>query len=173
VTAGTGITIRPGGVEDLPVTLAMFDSAVAWLVANGRSGQWGNRPWSSRPDTVAKVGEMMRQASPWVAEVDGEPAGTITLSQIPLSEYIAAADEPEVYIHLLVIDRRFSGLGVGSALLAHACDEARRLGVGLVRVDCYAGSGGRLVDYYRRNGFEPVETFTVGEWPGRVLARRV
>jgi hypothetical protein len=32
---------------------------------------------------------------------------------------------------------------------------------------------GRLVDYYRRNGFVPVETFTVGEWPGQVLARRV
>lgn len=167
------VVVRPGSVDDLAVTLGMFDSAVAWLVANGRSGQWGTHPWSSRPDAVAKVGDMMRLGRPWIAEVDGEPAGTLTLSQTPLTDYIEAADEPEVYIHLLVIDRRFSGLGVGSALLAHACDEARRLGVGLVRVDCYAGSEGRLVDYYRRNGFEPVKTFTVGEWPGQLLARRL
>jgi ribosomal protein S18 acetylase RimI-like enzyme len=89
--------------------------------------------------------------------------------------YVSAVEEPELYITLLVTDRAFSGRGVGSALLAHACEEARRQGVEVVRVDCYAGSSGRLVDYYRRNGFTPVATFTAkdGEWPGQVLARRV
>lgn len=83
------------------------------------------------------------------------------------------ADEPEVFIHLLVTDRRHAGRGVGAALLAHAVTETRRLGIGLLRVDCYAGSDGRLVDYYRRNGFEPVQPFTVGDWPGQLLAQRV
>jgi GNAT superfamily N-acetyltransferase len=173
VTDERKVTIRQGGEDDLAATMAMFDSAVNWLVANGRSAQWGTVPWSQRPEVVTKIGRMMRLGTPWIAEVDGEAAGTLTLSTTPLSDYVEAADEPEVYIHLLVIDRRFSGLGVGSTLLAHAVDEARRLGVGLLRVDCYAGSEGKLVDYYRRNGFTPVSTFTVGDWPGQLLAQRV
>jgi hypothetical protein len=77
-----------------------------------------------------------------------------------------------LYITLLVTARPFAGRGVGGTLLAHARDEAQRLGVGLVRVDCYSGGDGRLVDYYRRNGFTPVATFTVGTWPGQLLSQR-
>ncbi len=80
--------------------------------------------------------------------------------------------EPELYIRWLVTARPFAGHGVGGALIAHACGEARRQGVGLLRVDCYAGSDGRLVDYYRSNGFTEAETFMVGTWRGRVLFRR-
>jgi GNAT superfamily N-acetyltransferase len=84
---------------------------------------------------------------------------------------VPAADEPELYISWLVTSRPFAGHGVGAALIEHACAEARRLDVGLLRVDCYAGNDGRLVDYYRGNGCTTAETFTVG-WPGQVLFRR-
>ncbi|WP_049576661.1 GNAT family N-acetyltransferase, partial [Streptomyces sp. SBT349] len=88
--------------------------------------------------------------------------------------YVAPADEPEAYVHLLVTDRRFAGRGVGGALLAHAVAETRRQGIGLLRVDCYAGDDGRLVAYYRGQGFTPTERFTArGDWPGQVLARRI
>jgi GNAT superfamily N-acetyltransferase len=166
------VKIRPGDEGDIPLILAMLDGAVEWLVAHGRSGQWGTEPWSARPAAVKKVGDIVRGGTPWIAEIDGVPAGTITLTGDG-GPYVPAADEPEVYVHLLVIDRRFAGRGVGSALLAHAREETRRLGVGLLRVDCYAGSEGRLVEYYRRNGFAPVQTFTVGDWPGQLLAQRV
>ncbi|MCW2872190.1 MAG: family N-acetyltransferase [Streptomyces oryziradicis] len=164
--------IRPGGEEDIPLILAMLDGAVEWLVAHGRSGQWGTEPWSARPAGVKRVGEIVCAGTPWIAEIDGVPAGTITLSG-EAAPYVPAAEEPEVYVHLLVTDRRYAGRGVGSALLAHAREETRRLGIGLLRVDCYAGSEGRLVDYYRRNGFVPVQPFTVGAWPGQLLAQRV
>jgi GNAT superfamily N-acetyltransferase len=165
-------TIRQGGEDDLPVILAMLDGAVEWLVANGREGQWGTEPWSGRPKAAARVLELVRTGTPWIAEIDGVPAGTVTLRQAS-QDYVPPADEPEVYVHLLVTDRRHAGRGVGAALLAHAVAETRRLGVGLLRVDCYAGSDGRLVDYYVRNGFEPVQTFKVGDWPGQLLAQRV
>jgi GNAT superfamily N-acetyltransferase len=166
------IIIRQGGEEDVPAVLALLDGAVEWLVANGREGQWGTEPWSARPKAVERVRELARTGTPWIAEIDGVPAGTITLRQ-QSQDYVPPADEPEVFIHLLVTDRRHAGRGVGAALLAHAVAETRRLGIGLLRVDCYAGSDGRLVDYYRRNGFEPVQPFTVGDWPGQLLAQRV
>ncbi|MEV0278047.1 GNAT family N-acetyltransferase [Streptomyces sp. NPDC050610] len=164
--------IRKGGAGDIPAILGMMDSAVEWLVAEGRTGQWGTEPWSSRPTSVEKVADIVRSGTPWIAEIDGEAAGTVTLTPHP-APYVAPADEPEVYVHLLVIDSRFRGRGVGSALLAHAVEETRRQSIDLLRVDCYAGGEGRLVDYYRRNGFTPTETFTVEGWPGQVLARRV
>lgn len=43
----------------------------------------------------------------------------------------------------------------------------------LLRVDCFAGGEGRLVEYYEARGFTPTETFVVGDWPGQVLERRV
>jgi GNAT superfamily N-acetyltransferase len=88
-------------------------------------------------------------------------------------EYVPQVEEPELYIRLLVTSRRHAGKGVGSALLDHARAQAREQGVDLVRVDCYAGGDGRLAEYYQRNGFQPVQEFTVGDWPGLLLSDRV
>ncbi|MFD1152156.1 GNAT family N-acetyltransferase [Saccharothrix hoggarensis] len=164
--------IRSGDLDDLPVIMAMLDEAVAWLAAAGRTGQWGSEPFSTQPRRVEGITAKIRSGTTWIAEVDGVPAGGMTLTSTAPS-HVTAAGEPEVYVSWLVTSRSFAGRGVGAALLAHAREEARRAGVGLLRVDCYAGSDGRLVDYYRRNGFEPVETFTVDTWPGQLLAQRV
>lgn len=168
------ISIREGGPDDIPAILGMLDSAVEWLVAQGRTGQWGTEPWSGKPKAVEMVHRYVDEGAPFIAELDGVPAGTLTLTDAPGS-YLEGAGEPERYIHLLASDRRFKGHGVGSALLAHAVEETRRSGVSLLRVDCYAGDDRKLVAYYESNGFTPTQAFTVGEeqWPGQVLARRV
>ncbi|WP_433273903.1 N-acetyltransferase family protein [Actinosynnema sp. CS-041913] len=164
--------IRRGGLADLPAIMAMLDGAVAWLDASGRTGQWGSEPWSADPRRAGKIADKVRSDTVWIAEVDGEPAGALTHSPTP-PDYVPPADEAELYVTLLVTSRAFTGRGVGGALLDHARVQARELGVDLVRVDCYAGGDGRLVQYYRRNGFTPVDTFTVGEWPGQLLSDRV
>lgn len=165
-------TIRSGGPDDAPAILAMLDEAVAWLAANGRSGQWGAEPFSQIPRRVASITDQTRTDTIWIAESGGRPVGAMATSPHPMP-YVDPADEPELYVTLLVTSRAFAGRGVGSGLLAHARAEARRRGVGLVRVDCYAGSGGALVGYYVRNGFTPVSAFNVGDWPGQLLSLRV
>jgi len=174
MTTNREITIRDGGTGDIPAILGMFDSAVAWLAAQGRTGQWGSTPWSENPKAVAMVERYVAEGSPFVAEVAGVPAGTLTLTDSPGS-YIEAVDEPERYVHLLASDRRFKGYGVGSALLSHAAEVTREAGISLLRVDCYAGDDRKLVAYYEANGFTATEAFVVGanDWPGQVLARRV
>ncbi|MFE0515206.1 GNAT family N-acetyltransferase [Streptomyces sp. NPDC058964] len=168
------IIIREGRPDDVPVILGMFDSSVAWLVAQGRPRQWGTRPWSENPRAVAMIERYVAEGAPFLAEVDGTPAATLTLTDAP-GPYLRPAGEPERYIHTFASDRRFKGRGAGAALLAHAAEETRRAGVDLLRVDCYAGDDGKLVAYYESNGFTRTETFTHGEdeWPGQVLARRV
>ncbi|MBB5953590.1 GNAT superfamily N-acetyltransferase [Saccharothrix tamanrassetensis] len=169
---GELVEIRRGGPADLPAVMAMLDGAVAWLEASGRTGQWGSRPWSADPERAGKIADRVRDDTVWIAEVDGEPAGTLIHSPAA-PDYVPPAGEPELYVRLLVTSRAFTGRGVGGALLDHARAQARALGVELVRVDCYAGGDGRLVRYYRRNGFTPVGTFEVGEWPGQLLSDRV
>ncbi|QOV37567.1 GNAT family N-acetyltransferase [Streptomyces ferrugineus] len=173
---GSTITIRDGGPDDLPVILGMLDSCVEWLVAQGRPGQWGTKPLSQRPTTAESVTRHMDEGHAFIAEVDGVPAATLTLTDSP-GAYLAhlpPPGEPERYIHWLASDRRFKGYGVGGALLAHAAEVTRQAGVSLLRVDCYAGDDGKLVRYYESHGFVRTETYTgKDDWPGQVLARRV
>ncbi len=170
----TAVRIRPGSTADIPVVLGLLDGAVDWLAAQGRTGQWGTEPWSTHPKSVALVEHYLTTGEPWIAELDGEPVGTITLTDTP-GPYVKPAEEPERYVHLLAADHRFKGRGIGSALLAHAVEETRRAGISLLRVDCYAGDDRGLVAYYESNGFIPTEALTLGDdkWPGQVLQRRL
>ncbi|WP_241833219.1 GNAT family N-acetyltransferase [Streptomyces caatingaensis] len=115
---------------------------------------------------------MPADGRPWIAEYDGVPAGTLTPARRPRTTSSPRTSR-RCTCSLFVTDRRLKGRGIGCALLAHAAEETRRLGVDLLRVDCYAGGGGRLVAYYEGQGFVPVRRFTVGDWPGRLLERRV
>ncbi|MFJ2771850.1 GNAT family N-acetyltransferase [Streptomyces sp. NPDC087300] len=170
------IRIRRGGAGDIPAIIALFDGAVEWLVARGRTGQWGSKPWSANPKAVAMVEKYVTTGAPWIAEIDGTVVGTLTLTEGPGGDIVPAAGEPERYVHLLAADHgRHAGRGVGRALLAHAVEETRAQGVSLLRVDCYRSEDRALVAYYESNGFTATETFTGpdGSWPGQVLAQRV
>lgn len=170
--------IRTGGPEDVPAMVALADGAVAWLVERGLEGQWGSRPFSVRPAAVAHYEEYAREHLLRVAEEDGEVVGVCVLSE-EVPEYVPPAAEPELYVRLLLTDRRRTGSGIGAALVEDARREARRRGATLLRVDCYAGDPkGGLVRQYQRLGFTPTETFGVERpgqepWPGQVLAQRL
>ncbi|MEU5915744.1 GNAT family N-acetyltransferase [Streptomyces sp. NPDC047141] len=164
--------IRKGGAEDLPAILAILDSAVVWLNGKGITAQWGTESFSARAKAVEQVERTMSEGDPWIAEIDGVPAGTMTLTPHP-GPHVPPAGEPEVYVRLLATDARFHGHGVGAALLAHAEAETRRQEVSLLRVDCFAGSEGRLIAYYEGRGFTRTEPFRVGDWPGQILQRRL
>ncbi|WP_214324975.1 GNAT family N-acetyltransferase [Nonomuraea sediminis] len=163
--------IRVAGSSDVAAVLGMFDSAVAWLVAQGRTGQWGSEPFTGNAKRTAQVEAWVGSGGMRIAEVDGQAAGCVTVGA-PVA-YVEPAPEPELYVQGLVTDQRFAGRGVGRTLLEWAGQEARRRGVGLLRVDCYAGDDGKLVTFYESCGFVREAPFTVGTWPGQVLQRRI
>ena len=165
-------TVRRGDRTDVDLLLALFDEAVAWMVARGQPDQWGTEPWSTQPKRVARVRGLLDAGELWIAEVAGVGAGALVVGAHP-QKYVPPVDEPERYVHLLITSRAKAGLGIGSTLLAKAREIARADGVPLLRVDCWAGGGGRLVDYYVRNGFTPSGTFDVDGWPGQILEQRL
>lgn len=164
--------IRPGDIADLPAIMAMFDEAIAWMVARGNTRQWGTEPWSTQPEKVASIGKRVEEADLWLAELDGVPVGVLVTNDVP-NTYVDPVDEPELFVVLLLVSRTYAGHRVGSRLLAHARELAEGKGVGLVRVDCYRGEDEQLIRYYERNGFVRTHEFMVGEWPGQVLEQRL
>lgn len=166
------VRLRRGDQSDEPFLLGMFDEAVAWLAARGRTGQWGEKPWSTEPRRVRQVRSTVGEGDLWIAEIGGRAVGGIVLGPHP-PPHVPESEESEVYVHLLITSRRFAGLGVGSHLLAHAREHAARQGISLLRVDCWGGGDRRLVEYYRGAGFTPTVTFDRNGWSGQVLQLRL
>lgn len=166
--------IRKGGSEDYDAILAMGDEAVAWLVTQGRTGQWGTKPWTGNPRREQLVRERAAGEGLWIAETDdGEPVGVLVITE-ERQPYVPPVDERELYVNLLLSSRKHAGEGVGTALLRHTEEEARGRGIDLIRVDCYAGDDGALVRYYEGQGFTSTLAFTADDdWPGRLLERRL
>jgi GNAT superfamily N-acetyltransferase len=93
----------------------------------------------------------------WVAEVAGELAGMIALSQ----EHGRAAIED------FFVDPRFQKRGVGAALMAVLLATCRERGVGALDVD----ADPHAEPIYARFGFRTVGATPSGSIPGRFLPR--
>jgi GNAT superfamily N-acetyltransferase len=86
---------------------------------------------------------------------------------------VPAVDHPELYVRLVIASRTAEAKGTGRKLMEFADAEARRQGIPNLRVDCFAGGSGRLVEFYESCGYVRSSTFTVGEWPGQLLEKRL
>ncbi|OZM73749.1 GNAT family N-acetyltransferase [Amycolatopsis antarctica] len=166
------LVIRPGTPADQDLVLGFFDEAVAWLTERGRSGQWGTEPFSGNEKRTARVREMAESGGLSIGLLDGVPAGAITLTGT-CPAHVEPAPERELYVDLLITSRACTGRGVGAALLEHGREMARERGIGLLRVDCWAGGDGALVRYYESQGFVRSGRFDVCGWIGQVFEQRV
>lgn len=63
--------------------------------------------------------------------------------------------------------------GLGGVLLDHAEQVAARLGVALVRLDCWADDDGALVRYYEQRGYTVDGPVVLNGWRGVVLRKTV
>jgi RimJ/RimL family protein N-acetyltransferase len=169
-------TLRPGAPTDEAALLALFDEAVGWLTARGRTDQWGSRPWSQREDARRLVTRLAGSPGLVVAveEVDGRERvnGAMVVEDHPTS-YVPPAEQPELFVHLLITARTAAGRGIGALLVNHARSLCRRARVDLLRVDCFAGGEGELVRWYERQGFRATQRLDVDGWPAQVLEQRV
>jgi GNAT superfamily N-acetyltransferase len=164
------VRLRTGSVEDLSAVLSLLDGAVAWLVAQGRTGQWGDQPWSTSEQRVQRIRQMVEDGELLLLDQDGVVVAALSHGPVAHS-YVPPADEPEDYVLLLVSNPGVRG--AGRRLLDESWERARARGIGLQRVDCYAGDDGKLVRFYESAGFTRTEPFDVDGWPGQLLERRV
>lgn len=161
MTTSSSVQLRPATGDDCDAVVALYDEAVAWLVARGRSDQWGTTPFSAMLNVVAQIHERANSGSTWVADTGTKLLGAIVLGDKPPGYIDQPAGEPEVYISGFITSRVSRAHNVGAMLLEHARATARQAGISLLRLDCYAGGDGRLVRYYESVGFRQVTRFTV------------
>ncbi|TCC36579.1 GNAT family N-acetyltransferase [Kribbella speibonae] len=170
------MTIRRAGRDDVPAVLALLDGATEWLVARGRTDQWGTAAHSTSPRRVEQITGFADDGGLWVGEADGRVVGALAVGDA--LDYVPPATEPELYVRLLVTDRLSAGQNLGAVLLDHARMLAHEDGVRLLRVDCFAGGGGALVRYYEKQGFTRDAEFAVPrvndvDWLGQVLVQHL
>jgi hypothetical protein len=97
------------------------------------------------------------------------------------SEYvrdiIPENDDNDTFIYLLYLlsDRNTAphGKGAGAALISHAKDEARKLGIKRICADCWRGNDYKLVHYYEQQGGRVIGEFEKDNWLGAVLEMRL
>jgi GNAT superfamily N-acetyltransferase len=162
------VTFRKGTEADHASVLGMFDEAISWLASRGLEGQWGDRPWSESPTRVTGVRKLISRDGFWVAESDGSPVGALIVDP-KAPPYAPESKTPEMYVILLLVSRKSAGNRIGSRLLDKARDLGLEAGARRLRVDCWAGGHGALVDYYRSQGFVPDNVVSVDGWPAQIL----
>jgi RimJ/RimL family protein N-acetyltransferase len=160
--------IRPGSSANGIAVLALFDEAIEWLVRRGLVGQWGELPFSARPEMRERVQRMLNENEIRLAEHQGLVVGALGMGASP--PYVPASVAPELYVTLLLSARRLAGNAIGARLLALAERLARDHGVHILRVDCWADAP-RLVKFYERQGFAREGRFDLDGWHGQILSK--
>jgi len=165
--------IRPATFGDLGTICRLRVQRTAWLTARG-SDQWTVAGRGLPIEIFARaVGRSLDAGESWIAEVAGEPAGTITVNEHAdpgLWSPWELADA--VVAHFMIVDLRFAGQRLGHRMLAHAGSLARQRQRHWVRLDAWT-TNTDLHDYYRREGFHMARIAgPVSSGPSRALFQR-
>ncbi|MFE2993688.1 GNAT family N-acetyltransferase [Nocardia sp. NPDC059246] len=145
--------LRRARIADLGTITRFRLQRTSWLAARG-SDQWTRAGRGLPIETFVRfVAHAVRQGETWIAEVDGEAAGTITVNDRADENLWSPGELADaVIIHYMIVDLRFAGTRVGEALLAHAAHLAREQHRTWVRLDAWT-TNTDLHAYYRRAGF--------------------
>ncbi|GAB2669732.1 GNAT family N-acetyltransferase [Nocardia goodfellowii] len=167
------IVIRPAHFGDLAAICRLRLQRTAWLTARG-SDQWSVAGRGKPIETFAHAVERSLAAGEtWIADVDGETAGTITVDHHADPNLWSPWElDDAVIVHYMIVDLRFAGHGIGRHLLEHAGWLAFQQDRNWVRLDAWT-TNAELHDYYRRSGFHLTRIAgPIATGPSRALFER-
>jgi GNAT superfamily N-acetyltransferase len=117
---------REGGTRG--TWIAVDTNSSSSRTEDGLSGGEVERPYQSTDKSRGEDEEL---------SIINGVVGALTVGQA--NPYVQPATEPELDVQFLISDRASSGSGIGTILLEQARTLARKAGVCILRVDCYAG----------------------------------
>ncbi|MEH2443187.1 GNAT family N-acetyltransferase [Nostoc sp.] len=140
------ISIRQANIQDTVIVSNVLLEAALWLQ------QRGVPLWRDSEVSPENISEDVAKGLFFIAECDGESAGTIKFQLEDLLFWPDISQEESAFVHRFAIRRRYSGGKVSSALLTWAIERAQTLGKRYLRLDCDA-SRPRLRAVYEGFGF--------------------
>jgi predicted N-acetyltransferase YhbS len=164
------VIIEQATIEDLPVILAMRQEASDWLAQQGID-QWATA-WPTPQAQSERILSSIRAGETWMVR-DGNEATAATVALDTFSDPRLWTPEeqrqPSMYLHRLIVRRKYSGLGAD--VIEWACRRAGDLGNNWVRIDVWTDNIG-LHRYYARQGFQHVRTLDLTDYPSGALFQR-
>jgi ribosomal protein S18 acetylase RimI-like enzyme len=141
------IKLEPARALDLPSVQGVLSGAARWMrEERGVLDQWPEQfPDWLIEDAIAR-GEM------FLVRAGTEIAGTVRIQNADVDAW-GEDDGRAVYVHSLALRRKFSGQGLGAAILDKIQQDATAAGKPVLRLDCVATNVG-LRNFYEQLGFE-------------------
>jgi len=149
--------IRQASPQDVEVVADILKEAARWLEQAGMS------LWREGELAPESIGAEVRAGLFFLAEVSGNPAGTVKFQLDDPIMWPDARPQEAAYIHRLAVRRAYAGTGLSTSLLRWAAKRAQTLGFRYLRLDCVA-SRPRLRAVYERFGFEHHSDRQVGPY---------
>jgi ribosomal protein S18 acetylase RimI-like enzyme len=150
------LEIVPATEAAVPMILAMLDEASDWLARKG-FGQWQAGTFNE-----ARIARAVRAGEVYLAKLDGQVVGTLTLSWSNAMTWGDFTNEG-AYVSRLTVKRSAAGRNIGRKMIDWAEQQARAKGRKYLRLDC-GHDNERLLAYYDKAGFQRVGHANIGEW---------
>ena len=142
------MNVTEATVDDAARLLELRESLSSWLIGRGI------HQWLPKSLGIESLEREINEGSVFVAHDGGELVGSLTIVREDERIWGQTPGDAD-YVHRLMVDRRWSGHGVGSDLLAWARRRAEVSGRHWLRLDC-AENNSALRAYYEKVGFRCV-----------------
>lgn len=157
------MVIRKGTKDDIDAVSALYDEVCDDLQTHINYPGWRKGVYPDRQDAEQGI----REDSLFVAEMDGEIAGTFILRQKPEEGYALADWKTELpysdifVVYTLAVDPQFSHRGIGERMMEFILSHAQQQGMKAVRLDVYEKNT-PAIRLYEKLGFQYVDTVDLG-----------
>jgi GNAT superfamily N-acetyltransferase len=141
-------------MADVTRIIALIEAAARWLSSEKGTDQW-KKPWPNRAGRNSRIRESIGEGKTWICWDRDIAAATLT-TDTEHDPYWAQGlqSRPAVYVHRLVVARRYAGLGLGASLLNWAGRTGRLAhGANYVRISAWT-TNVALHRYYESQGFK-------------------
>jgi GNAT superfamily N-acetyltransferase len=167
----TVFTIHLAGLNEDRTVIRLIEKAADWLRGQG-TDQWAT-PWPTLDERDERVRIGLERRQTWLVCDGHAPVATMTVCQDPIPHVWQERDPGDaVYVHRLVIDRRYAGQNLGGMMIDWAVQrELKRRRVEWVRVDVWTKNEG-LHAYYERQGFVRCGTCPDDDYPSGALFQK-
>jgi GNAT superfamily N-acetyltransferase len=158
---------------DFTAIIGLIEEASLWLRTRG-TDQWAE-PWPSEVGRNERIMDDLKRGKTWLAmDGDGIPAATITIEEAANPKVWTEweASENSVYVHRLIVSRRYASMKLGASLLNWAAEQAgRAYGARFMRIDVWT-TNRALHRYYEGQGFARLEDCADETYPSRARFER-